>query len=90
MKEEPKWNKTDILTEQQSKRSRGSGSVDVSGARTNIDLNADTDEIPDNLNDIEEISPPRRPIGRDKARRAQRHADETESRRQEQNEMKKN
>ncbi|CAH1438660.1 unnamed protein product [Lactuca virosa] len=40
------------------------------------DLNADTDEIPD---DIEEISPPRRPSGRDKARRVARHAEEVEA-----------
>ena len=46
-------------------------------AQTHIDLNADTDDIPD---DIEEISPPRRSLVRDKARRAARHTEEVETR----------
>ncbi|XP_023747506.1 uncharacterized protein LOC111895662 [Lactuca sativa] len=73
----PKWNKTSTSSEVQSKRSRNSSSIDVSDARTNIDLNADDDEIPD---DIQEISPLRRPPGRDKARRVARHAEEVETR----------
>ncbi|XP_023755461.1 uncharacterized protein LOC111903928 [Lactuca sativa] len=77
LRADPKWNKTPTSSEVQSKRSRNSSSVDVSDARTNIDLNADDDEIP---NDIQEISPPRRPPGRDKARRAARHAEEVETR----------
>ncbi|KAL7584206.1 uncharacterized protein LOC111916973 [Lactuca sativa] len=72
----PRWNKMPTSSEVQSKRSRNSSSVDVSDARTHINLNADIDEIPD---DIEEISPPRRPPGRDKARRAARHAEEVEA-----------
>ena len=77
LRADPKWNKTPTSSEVQSKRSRNSSSVDVSGARTNIDLNADDDEIPD---DIQEISPPRRPLGRDQARHAARHAEEVETR----------
>ena len=50
-----KWNKTPTSSEVQSKRSHNSSSVDVPDARTHIDLNTDTDEIP---NDIVEISPP--------------------------------
>ncbi|KAL7582103.1 hypothetical protein Lser_V15G44129 [Lactuca serriola] len=84
LREDPKWNKTPTSSEVQSKRSRNSSSVDVSDARTNIDLNADDDEIP---NDIQEISPPRRPPGRDKARRAARHAEDVETRAKEAAEM---
>ncbi|XP_023749409.1 uncharacterized protein LOC111897693 [Lactuca sativa] len=76
LRADPKWNKMSTSSELQSKRSRNSSSVDVSNARTNIDLNADDDEIPD---DIQEISPPRRPPGRDKVRRAARHAEEMET-----------
>ncbi|KAL7586502.1 hypothetical protein Lser_V15G37058 [Lactuca serriola] len=72
----PRWNKTPTSSEVQSKMSRNSSSVDVSDARTHIDLNVDIDEIPD---DVEEISPPPRPPGRDKARRAARHAEEVEA-----------
>ncbi|XP_023762740.1 uncharacterized protein LOC111911190 [Lactuca sativa] len=72
----PKWNKTPTLLEVQSKRFRNSSSTDVSNARNHIDLNADTDDI---SYDIEEISPLRRPPGRDKAMRAARHADEVEA-----------
>ncbi|XP_023731947.2 glutathione S-transferase T3-like [Lactuca sativa] len=89
VRKDPKWMKTPTSSEQQSKRSRGSGSVDVSDGRTNIDLNADTDEIQDKFDDIEEISPPRRPMGREKAKRAQRHAEKNESRLREHEEMKK-
>ncbi|XP_052624898.1 uncharacterized protein LOC128132391 [Lactuca sativa] len=74
---DPKWNKTPMSSEVQSKRSRNFSSVDASDARTNIDLNTDDDEIPD---DIQEISPPRRSPGRDKARHAARHAEEVETR----------
>ncbi|XP_023733924.1 uncharacterized protein LOC111881763 [Lactuca sativa] len=74
---DPKWNKTPTSSEVQSKRSCNSTSVDMLDARINIDLNADDDEIPD---DIQEISPPRRPSGRDKARRATRHSKEVETR----------
>ncbi|XP_052622814.1 uncharacterized protein LOC128128049 [Lactuca sativa] len=77
LRADPKWNETPTSSEVQPKRSRNSSSADVSDARTNIDLNADDDEIPD---DIQEISPPRRPPGRDKARRAARHAEEVETR----------
>ncbi|KAL7594993.1 hypothetical protein Lser_V15G29071 [Lactuca serriola] len=77
LRADPKWNKMPTSSEVQSKRSRNSSSVDVSNARTNIDLNADDDEIPD---DIQETSPPRRPPGRDKVRRAARHAEEVETR----------
>ena len=72
---DPKWIKTPTSSEVQSKRSRNSSSLDVSDARTHIDLNTDTDDIP---NDIDEISPPRRPIVRDKARRTAKHAQEFE------------
>ena len=88
--ERSKMDETPTSSEQQSKRSRGSASVDVFGRRMNIDLNADTDEIPDEFDDIEEISPPRRPMGRNKAKRAQRHAEKNESRLREHEEMKKN
>ncbi|XP_023728874.1 uncharacterized protein LOC111876547 [Lactuca sativa] len=59
VRKDPKWMKTPISSKQQSKRSRGSGSVDVSDGHTNIDFNADTDEIPDEFDNIEEISPQR-------------------------------
>lgn len=72
---DPKWIKTPTSVEVQSKRSRNSSSVDVSDAQTHINLNVDTDEIPD---DIEEITPPRRPPRCDKARRTARHAEEVE------------
>ena len=62
--------KNPTLSEVQSKRSRISSSFGVSNARTNIHLNADTDEI---LDDIEEISPPRRLVGRNKAKLTKRH-----------------
>ncbi|KAL7593098.1 hypothetical protein Lser_V15G35524 [Lactuca serriola] len=74
VRKDPKWIKMPTSSEQQSKRSRGSGSFDVSDGHTNIDLNADTDEIPNEFDDIEEISPPRRTMGHDKAKHAQRHA----------------
>ncbi|XP_023763213.2 uncharacterized protein LOC111911692 [Lactuca sativa] len=77
LRADPKWNKMPTSSEVRSKMSRNSSPVDVSDARTNISLNADDDEIPD---DIQEISPPRRPPGRDKARRAARHAEEVETR----------
>ncbi|XP_023763049.1 uncharacterized protein LOC111911510 [Lactuca sativa] len=89
VRKDPKWIKTPTSSEQQSKRSSGLGSVVVSDRHTNIDLNADTDEIPDEFDDIEEISPPRQPMGRDKAKRAQRHAEKNESRLREHEEMKK-
>ena len=75
LRADPKWNKTPTSSEVQSKRSHNSSLVDVSDARTHIDLNSDIDENPD---DIEEISPPRRPPGHEKARRAARHAEEVE------------
>ncbi|KAL7589119.1 hypothetical protein Lser_V15G37747 [Lactuca serriola] len=84
LRADPKGNKMPTSSEVQSKRSRNSSSVDVSDARTNIDLNADDDEIPD---DIQEISPPRRPPGRDKARRAARHAEEVKTRAKDATEM---
>ncbi|XP_023766422.2 uncharacterized protein LOC111914943 [Lactuca sativa] len=77
LRADPKWNKTPTSSEVQSKRSSNSSSVNVSDARANIDLSVDDDKIPD---DIQEISPPRRPPGRDKARRAARHAEEVETR----------
>ena len=77
LRADPKWNKTPTSSEVQSKRSCNSSSVDMSDTWTNIDLNADDDEIPD---DIQEISPPRRSPGRDKVRRAARHAEEVETR----------
>ena len=80
----PGWNKTPTSSEVESKRSRNSSSVDVSDARTHIDLNADTDEI---LDDIEEISTPGRPPGRDKARSAARHAEEVKAKANEAAEM---
>lgn len=73
---DPRWNKTPTSSEVQSKKSRNSSSVDVSDTWTHIDLNADTNEIPD---DIEEISPPRRPSGCDKMRHIARHVDEVEA-----------
>ncbi|XP_023768336.1 uncharacterized protein LOC111916916 [Lactuca sativa] len=76
LRADPKWNKTPTLSEVQSERSRNLSSIDVSDAQTHIDLNADTDDIPD---DIEEISPPRRSLVRDKARHATRHAKEVEA-----------
>ena len=60
----------------------------MSDARTHIYLNVNTvntDEIPD---DIEEISPPQRPSGRDKARRTARHAEEVEAKTKDPAEMK--
>ncbi|XP_023752556.1 uncharacterized protein LOC111900914 [Lactuca sativa] len=81
---DPKWNKTPTSSEVQSKRSRNSSLVDVSDARTNIDLNVDDDEIPD---DIQEISPPRRPPGCNKVRRAAKHVEEVETRAKEAAEM---
>ncbi|XP_023735045.1 uncharacterized protein LOC111882906 [Lactuca sativa] len=77
LRADPKWNKTPTSLGVQSKRFCNSSSVDVLDARTNIDLNADDDEI---LDDIQEIFPPRRLPGRDKARRAARHAEEVETR----------
>lgn len=43
--------------------------------RTHIDLNVDTDEISD---DIEDISHPWRSVGHDKAKLVVRHADEVD------------
>ena len=84
LRADPKWNKTPTSLEVQSKRSRNSSSVDVSDALTRIDLNADTDDIPD---DINEISPPRQPPGRDKARRSARHAEEVKAKAKDATEM---
>ena len=73
---DPKWNKVLTSMEAQSNRSRNSCELDVPDKWTNIDLNTDTDDI---HNDIEEISlPPRQSIERDKAKRTQRHAGEAD------------
>lgn len=85
MRVDLKWLKTPTSSDVQSKRSQNSSSFDVLDALTHIDLNNDTDEIP---NDINEISPPRRPTGRDKVRRAVKHAKELETKARDMVEMK--
>ena len=67
----PKCLKTPTSSEVQSKRSLNSSLFEVFDARTNIDIdiNADADDIPD---DVKEISPIRL-VGRDTVNRAQRN-----------------
>lgn len=50
--------------------------MNVSNAQTHISINANTDDI---LDDVEEISPPRQSGGRDNARRVEKHAEEVEA-----------
>lgn len=57
------------------KRSQNSSLLDVSDTQTHIDLNADTDEIPD---DIKEISPPQQLAGCRKAKHAAKYAEDVE------------
>nr|KAJ0213521.1 hypothetical protein LSAT_V11C400213370 [Lactuca sativa] len=61
IRHDPKWIKAQTLSDAQSKRSQNSSSFVISDVRTNIDLNTDTDNIPD---DIEKISPPLMPTNR--------------------------
>lgn len=64
-----------MVEEGQFKSLQNSSSIYISDAQTHIDLNIYADKI---MDDIKEISLPRRPIRRDKAYRAAKHADDSE------------
>lgn len=59
VRKDSKWIKAQTLSETQSKRSYNFSTFDVSNARTNIDLNANTNDI---LGDFKEILPSRQPV----------------------------
>ena len=75
LRRDPKWTQCPTSLYVQSKRSRNSSSINVSDAQTHIDLNEDTNEI---LGEIEEISPPRRPLGHDKVKRTSNYVEESD------------
>jgi len=82
LRRDPKWTRVPTFEEHVSqdsgsKRSRTSGSRDVSDAHTNFDLNAEeTDEVAEEVE--EEVARPTRPTGRDNAKRAMRFGEKEE------------